>query len=151
MDYFIALWFMACLRNILGTFPGEVAIMMREIKFRAWDEETQIMLEVVKIEWLGRTKIVNTKSFYDDRSKEKRFEQKNDISKLELMQVTGLKDKNGKEIYEGDIVSWGNQEGLWIEQVNKVEIVDDKFYALTGNVGLCTIIGNKFENPELLK
>ena len=70
---------------------------------------------------------------------------------VELMQFTGLLDKNGKEIYEGDIlkyrgklsfndppfvVEWQNDDARWTE-----------FYPSNN----FEVIGNIYENPELLK
>ena len=74
-----------------------------------------------------------------------------------IMQYTGLKDKNGKEIYEGDIV-----KGYWYDHP-KPEVMDiewsDHFYGFTitkyplGIHGLhdLEIIGNIYQNPELLE
>ena len=74
---------------------------------------------------------------------------------FEVMQFTGLKDKNGKEIFEGDIVDWPNYEGV---QLYIVEFKEGRFglNLSRGGFGLtnpicsdCEVIGNKFENPEL--
>lgn len=64
---------------------------MREIKFRAWEKDLKEIIPVDDINFQRRQ--VNTQHVW-------RF-----FEEVELMQFTGLKDKNGKEIYEGDIVT----------------------------------------------
>ncbi len=88
-------------------------------------------------------------------------------SQLGLMQYTGLKDKNGKEIYEGDIVKyevWKRFHGDMSEHTSAVEfnekwagwwpmvghtVVDDGYY--NWEVENIEIIGNIYESPELIK
>lgn len=76
----------------------------------------------------------------------------------DLMQYIGIKDKNGKEIYEGDIVNTGmdyNFEiaayksgyGLFYRKTNK----DFPIMMLSDFNGELEIVGNIYENPELLK
>ena len=72
--------------------------MNREIKFRIWDVENKEMLKVQELDF--------EPTFYGGRIAI-RPDQYNDYFDTEdmiLMQYTGLKDKNGKEIYEGDII-----------------------------------------------
>ena len=66
-----------------------------------------------------------------------------------LMQFTGLKDKNGKEIYEGDIVR-NHNEALTIDMVTGVVWDFRQLAMLEDQREEWEIIGNIYENPELL-
>lgn len=87
------------------------------------------------------------------------------IDKYELMQSTGLKDKNGVEIFEGDIVQWGDTPD-WEEKPIRVAVVKiNPDIQFDSNVGIfeygrfiyrdterfLTVLGNVYENSELLE
>lgn len=116
--------------------------MSREIKFRAWDGE-----EMVNAYWID-TAGVNTSRFLVDLYSPFKKE-------LRLMQYTGLKDKNGKDIYEGDVLKdYG--EVVWVEwsasfRVNPFGNKDISFMESFANIDNAEIIGNIYENEDLLK
>ena len=69
------------------------------------------------------------------------------------MQYTGLKDKNGKEIYEGDIICAYDRNGSVVyDELRASYIVHDRWSEVLCHVAnACEVIGNIYENPELLK
>ncbi len=72
-----------------------------------------------------------------------------------IMQFTGLHDKNGNPVYEGDIVFdpsqyGGNKVVIWNNNLACFEFNRPLGYAIA-SVILCEVIGNIYENPELLK
>jgi len=122
---------------------------MRELKFRAWDLSKKKILYDEEISGYLCYFFVG----YTDCSgcaKEK---------DCELMQYTGLKDKNGKEIYEGDIVTWQSRNEKCISEVYYSRgqfCVDPEhkkdWYQLEAYLDQdMEIVGNIYENPKLLE
>ena len=124
---------------------------MREIKFRAWVKEKKAIFEVILIDYVTKkvTYIVERIGHLLNI----RHDKFNDV---ELMQYTGLKDKNRKEIYEGDIFHIGSKKILyvveWIDCGLKGRQIKNKSW-----IGLdywkddIEVIGNIYENPEVIK
>jgi len=113
---------------------------MKEIKFRAWDKENK---EMVEVELLGKRVLLCKNGEWEN------------IEDFEVMQFTGLCDKNNREIYEGDVLK--NDYGeLWVVvwegtgfmlsfngDSKNIYSVNEYYFSS------CEVIGNIYENPEL--
>jgi uncharacterized phage protein (TIGR01671 family) len=124
---------------------------MRKIAFRAWDKQEEKMLDMFRLFNPIQSEELSILDYilWEDERETSIYHGCNNYI---LMQYTGLKDKNGKEIYEGDIVK--TRKGghkIIVEFIRgKFEPFDD-----SGEYGHfaeeCEVIGNIYENPELLK
>ena len=124
---------------------------MREIKFRAWHKEEKIIGEVLGID------ILYKEIFFSNEDVD--CYEHTDFKDIELMQYTGLKDKNNKEIYEGDIVKLRTNHGIGVVKnydewgAFVVEYIKPRPLAVLGTNYYkedIEVIGNIYENPELL-
>lgn len=159
--------------------------MSRELKFRVWDKEAKVM-SIAKIEYFD--------DMFGFRFRHRDLDEE-DASDIEIMQYTGEKDTDKKEIYEGDILFSSNEEGLFLQLVEfglpekeysifltgfkitkgrKIEgdqtfdwFKDEETEKIIEKYGITTIldedfneryvidglwvIGNKYENPELVE
>jgi len=135
--------------------------MSREIKFRAWDKYTSKMLEQEGVS--GSNSCISFLDFYYDDSENRNFGSV--INDLILMQFTGLLDKNGKEIFENDIivlshpcwsvkciVKYDNQLACYVlESFEKIDKgVRKSFLHIYQEDLNYKVIGNIYQNPELL-
>ncbi len=120
---------------------------MREIKYRAWNGKG-IFVELFD-------------SIYELQKADKT---KEEIDSMVFEQFTGLRDKNGREIYEGDVVQFrmSYKTETWIGEVKYEECVAAFMISAMNGEPWCSrefgigtiepkIIGNIHENPELLK
>lgn len=142
---------------------------MREIKYKVFIKHLQWMLKIESIDFIGKMVEVDLTSGEGDTSWYT-FEE------VELVQYTGLKDKNGKEIYEGDIVKYSKHiytdcSQTEIESVSEpitgvfnffngcyptLKLDDERHhlfmvYHLINCENDFEILGNIYENPELLE
>ncbi|ORI00225.1 YopX family protein [Campylobacter concisus] len=119
---------------------------MRKVRYRAWDKEVEKMFPVLEIDfvegWVRMYSKIAGRHY-------------NWLDNLVLMQYTGLEDKYGEEICDGDILTWENNI------IAKVYYADDmamfrcviegteEFDLFVSNQE-ASIIGNIYENKELL-
>ena len=129
---------------------------MRKLKFRAWLKEEKKMVNVEtmdftdkSIQYLKKNEFINAyllrRMIFDD---------------IELMQYTGVKDKNDKEIYEGDILFFRDenmkcvvvwQDTAFIIKSIEIRKYSEKMYWIDDAEICCEIVGNIYENKNLLE
>lgn len=121
---------------------------MRKIKFRAWDKENEKMMKVSSLHLENKEiSVKENGTFHLFRMQD-------------LMQYTGLKDKNGKEIYEGDILFFRDenmkyivvwQDAAFIIKSIEIRKYSEKMCWLDDTEICCEIVGNIYENKKLLE
>lgn len=137
--------------------------MNRKIAFRAWDKSRERMItEIKKLQWWPTGLYVNSGM----GSVEGNVPDENTVGagymRMVLMQFTGLLDKNGKEIYEGDLLSyfggsqvvaveWNKDLGAWCAMLQTAGGETRPGLEIIGNHPTSEVIGNIHENPELLQ
>lgn len=131
-------------------------------KFRAWLKETKTMHEVTSIDFHNES--VNVK----DNPIGMPFHHYDEDGNAILMQSTGLHDKNGVEIFEDDVVKNGGEYWHCIFKVTSFKLVRRKYktaddgtryfdfysptqYTSYKEFSQCEVVGNIYENPELLE
>lgn len=127
------------------------------LRFRAWDK---VFKEMVQVNALVLDEQVVKVTYKNGNVA------KEDMKEYELMQSTGLKDLNGIEIFEGDIlevtekhswlevVSYSQEKAMFVtEEINReFKVPETPLYDLFNtNIFKFEIIGNIYENPELLE
>lgn len=123
--------------------------MQDRFKFRVWCEDSQ--------EWEKDTILISNKNMYEIRNdkftKYTNIDPKNHIINFS----TGLRDKNGKLIYEGDIVKLTEDENIYniiFEEDKARFLISSKTFDFMFSSHLIKdieVIGNIYENPELLE
>lgn len=121
--------------------------MSREIKFKAWTGK-KILEDIILVN--NNTVITNIQGFPNNMQA---------VGEIitDVMQYIGKKDKNGKEIYEDDIVYWEHLNAYGIVYYNEDEahyyvkpIKSDEETEIYLDSTVMKVIGNKHQNPELL-
>jgi len=137
--------------------------MSREIKFRAWDKKDLCMREATSLLFNSK----NVLSHIGFEPFEQQTEYTDYANEFIVMQFTGLHDKNGKEIWEGDVIRTTLTGVTLSDRVLEVVYGNDlaQFYASSEGKWACSlaalahpqdgdgceVLGNIYSNPELVK
>jgi hypothetical protein len=127
---------------------------VREIKFRAWDIRKEKMRGCMEIIWFedGSLRVNATES---EVNYEPLVNVNDGVQECILMQYTGLKDKNGKEIYEGDVLKGRKYlitvtfyKGMFSGKQHGINYTEP---LASWEMSCFEVIGNIYQNPDLIK
>ncbi len=148
---------------------------IREIKFRVWDKQDLRFIDcddksgVFLIDFNGKLRCAEWSCGNGDNSANSVYEPLENQQRYVIQQYTGLKDILGKDIYEGDIVKYKTRYGNYMDSdkdvditTNEVVFSDGGFYPQPEShieedsyynykTYDFEVIGNIFQNPDLLK
>ena len=140
---------------------------MKNLKFRAWDKKNNVWIKPQ----FGGTILVGEDNMiaicHNKPNNNGGYTAQQPVlmtwgeaENIGIMQFTGLKDKNGKEIYEGDIIKctiYQREQVICADELVEVKFENGCFYPFGYSTGWRSsvenieVIGNIFSNPELLK
>nr|DAS98748.1 MAG TPA: YopX protein [Caudoviricetes sp.] len=122
---------------------------MREIKFRG--------LNIADDEWIYGSLVKVGENYHILGGGETEAHDYNSVDEESIGQYTGLKDKNGREVYEGDMFKFINGDIMyvkWVKEYVEFELMDANAETTNLNIWFAEdteVIGNIFENKELLE
>lgn len=131
--------------------------MRRIIKFRAWDKVNK------RMEYVGAIQFTHPRGTCPGEIESigiDKYDAINDPNEFELMQFTGLKDKNGKDVFEGDILHYymdSSKRFPWTVSfengcfVRSREFRGGSSVILNDKIDGFEVIGNIYETPELME
>ena len=121
----------------------------RRIEFRAWDKENNVMLSHQQLDEFDKDGVMHLMDILKPNNKEN----------VILMQFTGLTDKKGNPIFEGDILGYGDNYACEVKydssecQYLAYEYGNEdgtRIHSMTAYTVKWTILGNIYENSDLL-
>ena len=132
---------------------------MNRPNFRVWDKEEQKWYKPTYKAYMNELHDIHIDldgglliRTIDESGKRVTIHESMFEGRYELLQSTGLKDINGKDIYEGDVLKYRDEyrvvemyDGAWITRIGEKRLIV-KMAVLSG----AEVIGNKFEHPHLL-